>query len=199
MIDRSQADLVVLAFDPGKALGFAEVHFTDRRPTVARMSTIDSLDEARNLIGTIESETEGGEIPSVVVGVERNGFHGRRDGAIDPKHWGDSMWCGGEIAGFCRGLKYGFYGFDTFEFSALEWRRAVIGKSNASDAEVKRVLSALVALPARSNAHERDAVGLALYVERRIRVTDNLRGYELKPAANTNLPKPWKPARRRVA
>lgn len=42
------------------------------------------------------------------------------------------------------------------------WRSVVCGKPTPSDADVKRALGIHLTLPARSNAHERDACGVAL-------------------------------------
>ena len=43
-----------------------------------------------------------------------------------------------------------------------QWRVAVTGLRSPSDAQVKAALGRLLDLPARSNAHERDACGLAV-------------------------------------
>ena len=46
--------------------------------------------------------------------------------------------------------------------SAEHWRTAVVGLRSPSDAQVKAALVRLLDLPARSNAHERDACGVGL-------------------------------------
>jgi hypothetical protein len=46
--------------------------------------------------------------------------------------------------------------------TAAEWRRAIVGKPAPRDGEVADALAGLVELPKRTNAHVRDAVGLAL-------------------------------------
>lgn len=57
------------------------------------------------------------------------------------------------------------------EASAREWRKAIVGKANASDADVKRVVTLHVqGWPKVSNAHERDAAGVAMYAARRVRL-----------------------------
>jgi Holliday junction resolvasome RuvABC endonuclease subunit len=52
----------------------------------------------------------------------------------------------------------------TAEATAHEWRSKVIGKRNASDAEIKAALMQRVALmPKRSSSHMRDAIGVAVF------------------------------------
>lgn len=46
--------------------------------------------------------------------------------------------------------------------SAEQWRGCVVGLTSPSDAQVKAALGRLLTLPARSNAHERDACGVGL-------------------------------------
>lgn len=46
--------------------------------------------------------------------------------------------------------------------SAENWRTAVVGLRSPSDAQVKAALARLLDLPARSNAHERDACGVGV-------------------------------------
>ena len=46
--------------------------------------------------------------------------------------------------------------------TAEHWRQRVTGLRSPSDAQVKTTLARLLTLPARSNAHERDAAGVAL-------------------------------------
>jgi Holliday junction resolvasome RuvABC endonuclease subunit len=49
-----------------------------------------------------------------------------------------------------------------FEYTASEWRTAVCRRSNPTDAQVKEAITRLVAgWPSRSNAHHRDAAGVA--------------------------------------
>lgn len=68
-------------------------------------------------------------------------------------------------AAFEAGRFYGYAlgnGFAAGVLSAEQWRNAVTGLRSPSDAQVKEALSRLVTLPKRSNAHERDACGLAV-------------------------------------
>ena len=47
--------------------------------------------------------------------------------------------------------------------TAVQWRRALTGRGNANDASIKRVVCASVrGMPARTNCHVRDALGLAV-------------------------------------
>jgi Holliday junction resolvasome RuvABC endonuclease subunit len=49
------------------------------------------------------------------------------------------------------------------EMSASKWRQGLTGKSNASDALIKKAVELYVdGLPKRSNAHVRDAIGVAI-------------------------------------
>jgi Holliday junction resolvasome RuvABC endonuclease subunit len=62
------------------------------------------------------------------------------------------------IAADARGM-----GLKVIELPASKWRHAITRKSNASDAVIKRAVTMYCAgLPARSNAHVRDAIGLGL-------------------------------------
>jgi Holliday junction resolvasome RuvABC endonuclease subunit len=66
-----------------------------------------------------------------------------------------------EVAGIIQGLAFAAKCGMTF-FSAREWRSVIVGAPAPSDAAVAAALSSLVELPKRSNAHHRDAVGVAL-------------------------------------
>lgn len=66
-----------------------------------------------------------------------------------------------EVAGIIQGLAFAAKCGMTF-FSAREWRAIIVGVPAPSDAEVAAALAGLVVLPSRTNAHHRDAVGVAL-------------------------------------
>jgi len=67
----------------------------------------------------------------------------------------------GEIFGICKTL-----GMRPQYVLCKDWRKMLCGKGNASDAEVKEALSREVCLPVRTNAHVRDAAGVALVAGR---------------------------------
>lgn len=73
----------------------------------------------------------------------------------------------GVIEGVCVGL-----GLVTMRATALEWRAALAGGRQASDAAVAAMVPRLVSgWPARSNAHTRDAAGVAVFCARRAGLT----------------------------
>ena len=77
----------------------------------------------------------------------------------------DAQWVGGELAGLARG-----FGFEVMTCAAGEWRAALTGKRNATDAEIATLVPlAVQGWPARSSSHARDAAGVALYAANRAR------------------------------
>ena len=72
---------------------------------------------------------------------------------------------GGRILGQCQ-----VRGVATQQASALEWRRGIVGSAQASDARVKAVLELRVDAMPRTNAHARDAAGVALFCGQRARL-----------------------------
>ncbi len=70
----------------------------------------------------------------------------------------------GELVGALRAD-----GHTVVECSAVEWRKALCGRGTATDARVKQMVRTRVSnWPARSNAHERDAAGVAMFCELRL-------------------------------
>lgn len=54
-------------------------------------------------------------------------------------------------------------GFDPIMVSRADWRKALCGNGSADDAKVKRALTMqVVNMPTRTNAHVRDAAGVAI-------------------------------------
>lgn len=151
--------MIVLAFDPGKTIGFAAVSFYSSHPDVIDSSSESDLVYWRDELPKLPKRNQDA---TLVVAVETNETYATRERNINPVPLINAARIGGEIAGFARGL-----GLRVVEASALEWRRAIVGKRNASDAEIKTALSRLVDLP-RTNAHVRDSIGLALYAYRKI-------------------------------
>lgn len=70
---------------------------------------------------------------------------------------------GGVIAGIAGSLR-----IEIDTATASEWRRAIVGKGNASDKLIGQVIPRQIkGWPSRSNNHERDAAGVALFIGRR--------------------------------
>lgn len=73
---------------------------------------------------------------------------------------------GGRLYGFCKGLSV-----PVTQYSAFEWRKAIVGRSRASDALIKTWWEGSIEnRPAQSNAHMRDATGLAVYAWQRAKL-----------------------------
>jgi Holliday junction resolvasome RuvABC endonuclease subunit len=189
--------MIVLSFDPGRAIGHACIDFLASRgcpggrPRIIALETIETaaaihgtspFSRALDILSAYEPHRA-----ECIVAIETNDTYVTRERNVNPAPFINAARIGGELAGYARAL-----GLRVVEVSAHEWRRAIVGKRTASDAEVKAAIGRIVDLPKQSNAHERDACGVALYAERFIRLG-------AKPAANVNLPKPWKPKRRRAA
>lgn len=172
--------MIVLALDPGRSIGHAVLDFESRRPRILLLEVTEDTNPAMSWMHLNASI-------SPIIAIETNETYVTRERNVNPAPFINAARIGGELAGYARAL-----GLRVVAVSAHEWRRAIVGKRNASDADIKAAVSRLVDLPKRSNAHERDAIGVALYAERFVRLG-------AKPASNTNLPKPWKPASRRVA
>lgn len=67
------------------------------------------------------------------------------------------------IAGECFGIARTL-GFKAEYLLPREWRKPVTGKHNPSDKQIHDALDDVMDLPTRSNAHERDAAGIAVVV-----------------------------------
>lgn len=72
--------------------------------------------------------------------------------------------------------------------SAESWRLTVTGLRGPTDAQVKAALSRMLALPARSNAHERDACGVGLGWALRSGVLAGGKGRRLPAVATSPTP-----------
>ena len=71
----------------------------------------------------------------------------------------DTARVAGEIFGIATSL-----GWRVERLSAQEWRKAVVGRANASDGHVRGALAVLIRNMPRTNNHQRDAAGCALAV-----------------------------------
>ena len=70
----------------------------------------------------------------------------------------DAAWQGGELASWARFNAYA----DVRAVPAGDWRRLVVGTPSARDAQVAAALGSWVVGLGRSNAHGRDAIGVAI-------------------------------------
>lgn len=73
---------------------------------------------------------------------------------------------GAKLAGRVRGHAEAL-GMRVVEIPATEWRRALVGRNNASNATIERALRFRIDWTGRSNADERDAAGCALWAAQR--------------------------------
>jgi Holliday junction resolvasome RuvABC endonuclease subunit len=80
---------------------------------------------------------------------------GRNGPAV--KHIPPTALIAGEVGGMCRTL-----GLPVAYLLAREWRKPLCGRGSAKDSEIEIALSAHIDLPKRTNAHVRDAAGVAL-------------------------------------
>lgn len=145
---------VVLAFDPGStSSGWAELEVFGS-PMTARLRAFGEVPHNphawRALIGG-----------SHVVAIERvRGIvYGIKGAGIVP-HLIDASWACGGIYATAK-----LAGIPVVDMPAVEWRRIVCGRPNASDAIVKLAVTRLVKdMPVRTNTHVRDAIGCGLAV-----------------------------------
>lgn len=144
---------LVLGVDPGAKLhGWCLLALAPgQRPRWAAAGHHD----AASLGQAVRAETVGlGDVLISVVEKPAGYVHEPARGAalIETAFWAGALWQqlgGTSLAGPCHLL------------SPEQWRRVVCGKGTPSDAEVKSALRVRLALPARSNAHQRDACGVA--------------------------------------
>lgn len=151
----------VLGVDPGSTIGVALIAVGTSTATgllvgAWRASNDEELDAARARLSKILHEEE-----IDLVAVERvEHVHGSaRMGSSYAEGLTRAAWIGGEIAGMARAAE-----IEVVTVEAGTWRAALAGARSATDAEVKRMVMARVpGWPTTSNAHERDAAGVALY------------------------------------
>lgn len=156
--------MIVLGADTGATTAFALVEWQDGRPTwLDSMSTRaffvdghrliatprDCFADARNLDAVCVEVSSGVQSQGKSVGA---GF-GIARGLIAASEQA------GMLLGWAQAL-----GVPVLRVSAHDWRKAIIGKRNASDAEIKAALPRVVIdVPERSNSHVRDAIGVATW------------------------------------
>jgi Holliday junction resolvasome RuvABC endonuclease subunit len=150
--------MICLAFDPGpKSCGFAVANLTPEmrgRPTFLRGGKVDSaFDSIRCLLD------ENSNVDIVAVETPAGFIHEHARGA----QLLETRGVAGRIDTIARMRSH-----NVVEMTAGEWRRQLTGKANASDAVIKRAVTMFAyGLPKRTNAHMRDALGLAIVVLRK--------------------------------
>jgi hypothetical protein len=156
--------VIVLAADVGATTGLALLELQDGRPTwLDGMSTRGLFVDGPRLIATPrECFADLGNVDCVVVEVPGNIQSGGKStgaGLSIGKHLIASAEQAGLLLGWAQAHRV-----PTLRATAHVWRKAVVGKGNATDAEVKVAVTRQVAgLPERTNAHVRDAVGLGVW------------------------------------
>lgn len=143
--------MIVIGFDPGATTGWAAIRIVGQRGIYLDGGTVRGPEGL-----------EGLELPwaHFVVYEHVSKIYRRDDfGTGMATALGEASYLAGMIRGIMRGR-----GIPSAPCSAAEWRKALVGKARASDAEIKATLMPrIAAAPARTNAHVRDAIGVALY------------------------------------
>ncbi len=143
----------VLAFDPGEhSTGWCLLESAITRGFARYLDggNVESTKSAfRTLIATIEPTR-------TICAIEAPSGH------IHEHVRGAALLATARVAGWIGGIAFSQEA-KTIEVSASKWRLAICGKTNPSDAIVKLAVSRYtVGMPARSNAHVRDALGCGI-------------------------------------
>lgn len=153
----------ILGFDPGPTwVGWALIDCSNpSAPKWVRAGKVPALECARLL-----AEMAPGELDLVGVEVPSHASfpsgHGDPGGVVKRlRSLSSELIATALIAGRIIGMAEGQY--STSAITAQVWRQRLTSKVNASDATIKTTLAyVLRGMPTRSNAHERDAAGVAL-------------------------------------
>jgi len=151
------ASSIVVGVDPGAVNGIAVLDMAGPTP---RILSLGSCRDPRAVL-------EMAAWRPVLVAVESVSavFSRARFGAGMASALVNTARIEGQVLEHYRGL-----GIQVATCSAAEWRRALTGSGTARDARIKVVLGMRGLLPGRTNAHERDAIGVALFAWQRARV-----------------------------
>jgi Holliday junction resolvasome RuvABC endonuclease subunit len=148
--------VIVLALDPGMTTGYAAVRSPGDKLMVLGSDRTEKRDEilglARDLIKRVE--------PEVVLVETIDGYlHGDTAGA-KLLHLTRAADFGGAVIGLCAGL-----GVPCVGVSARTWRRALTGRVSPTNPEIAVALATILRRNGldKTNNHERDGLGLALY------------------------------------
>lgn len=145
----------VLGIDPGKTVGLA---LLDVGASQARFLDASALDAAL-LDGPLMFATFA-PAPDLVAIEKVEHVHGSdRMGSSYAEGLARAAWVGGELAAAARAA-----GLRVITVEASAWRRAIVGSRTASDATIAKAIRLRVPTwPSKSNAHQRDAAGVALW------------------------------------
>ena len=158
--------MIVLGFDPGKAVGFAQLEW--ERPALPRFVRGASLDREAALaevraLGASESKADA------LVVVERFAAVYNKRG-FTPRMANDLLACdrlADELLDLSRAL-----GLEVMTFDATTWRKRCVGKRTAKDRDVRTWARLCVpgVRDTHTNEHVRDAIGVAWcgVLERRV-------------------------------
>lgn len=152
---------IILGIDPGsKQSGFAYLNGTEEGGTwrydFVRTGRLEN-DKVRDLVtGTHWDVLAIERVQGLVYSSKGNGASGHLIETAD--FAGELRGTGRTIARFGDGSKR------VTSFTAREWRKAIVGKPNPENREVTPVVLRMVnGWPKRSNNHERDAGGVAIF------------------------------------
>jgi hypothetical protein len=171
---------VIIGVDPGKATAWTALHVEDGRPAVVSAFGVLDFDDdetpeewamgpAREWLSDRCWVTEQILARDTLVAVETpSRVHLRAaSGGITPSMASGLLF----VKGIAVALASAVASLDGVSFAycdAATWRKRVVGRPNASDAQVKAALERavrakqLAELP-RTNCHVRDAIGVALW------------------------------------
>lgn len=136
----------VLGIDPGSAhVGVAVLEFDLQQPV-----WIESQKLAPDDVTWEWARPQLVGIDLVAIELPRQGFRAAGGHIISTSWVGGRVEMAAEVAGVER-----------MRLTSYEWRRRLCGNSNAKDHMVKEALQEFMTVP-RSNAHTRDAAGVAL-------------------------------------
>lgn len=150
-----------IGIDPGRVVGLCVLDYEGNGKGLALVMQSHKVDHAKVFASHLQQALERGP---VVVAIEvpqhvhpgkmsKGRAFGIARGLIAAR--GQA----GEFAGHARAL-----GVRVLEVEATVWRKAIVGSATAKDARIKAaVLGRLVGAPRVTNAHSRDAAGVALW------------------------------------
>jgi Holliday junction resolvasome RuvABC endonuclease subunit len=145
----------VLAWDPGIAVSYYAL-LESGRDSGNRVRFLDGGKVSSDL-DSLSGRLEGvGNVACVAVETPR-GFiyqHARGAALLETRGVAERIAIAAQVMGHT-----------VVQMPATEWRKALCGKGNASDDQIKRMVQMVtVNLPTRSSEHVRDAIGLACMV-----------------------------------
>lgn len=148
----------VLGIDPGATIGVAMLDVGSARASLVACAKWDDGNDESLVETALRAIVHGG--PEIVAIERVSAVHGAaRMGSSYAEGLARCNWIGGLLAGLAHAR-----GKRVVTCSAAEWRSALCTSRVASDGEVKQMVRIRVPnWPAKSNEHERDAAGVALW------------------------------------